>query len=233
MSEPLVIVEERRVLRAWVSPGEAVSAGSPRALGEALSRVGEGAVWVARATPLVRWAAGLVPGTRRRHRLLLLGEAPPSERAFLGTFFRDIVAPEGGVRLLPLPALMRVLASERRRDLLVGAAVVSRGRVVVVYRGSLEPLVVPYAWFASRPEGPRPDFGDVEVIDHGQTLRLGAYEAATDALLYERRRRRSSSRTCPAVSLPRKFGVTASARRSNRARVADSRRSAAASSCPS
>ncbi len=32
---------------------------------------------------------------------------------------------------------------------------------------------------------PKPDFTDFEVIDTGQTLRFGEYEAATDAILYE------------------------------------------------
>jgi hypothetical protein len=31
----------------------------------------------------------------------------------------------------------------------------------------------------------KPDFDDFQVIDGGQTVRLGKYEAATDAILYE------------------------------------------------
>jgi hypothetical protein len=46
-------------------------------------------------------------------------------------------------------------------------------------------LVVPLSLFAPRPTGPKPDFSDFEVIDSGQTIRLGQYEAAADAVLYE------------------------------------------------
>jgi len=46
-------------------------------------------------------------------------------------------------------------------------------------------LVVPLTWFRVRPDGPRPDLSDLAVTDFGQTIRLGEYEAATDAILYE------------------------------------------------
>jgi len=185
MNEPLVIVEEKRSLRLLVPAGSTVSAGSPRELREALRRTGEGAVWVARAATLARWMSEVESGPKPRHRLLLLGKARAPERAFLRAFFKEVVAPDGELRMLPLPALMRVLSAEARGSLLVGAAVARLPRSVVLYRGNLDTLVVPFSWFSPRPGGPRPDFTDVEVIDHGQTLRLGAYEAATDALLYE------------------------------------------------
>ena len=43
---------------------------------------------------------------------------------------------------------------------------------------------VPLSWFRQRPDGPQPDLSDVAVTDFGQTVRLGEYEAATDAILY-------------------------------------------------
>jgi hypothetical protein len=56
---------------------------------------------------------------------------------------------------------------------------------VILYRGNLEPLVVPLAWFRTRPGGPKPDTARLAITDSGQTVRLGEYEAATDAILYE------------------------------------------------
>jgi hypothetical protein len=55
----------------------------------------------------------------------------------------------------------------------------------VLYRGSLEKLAVPFAWFRSSPGSAKPNFEDLEVTDGGQTVRLGQYEAAADAILYE------------------------------------------------
>jgi hypothetical protein len=37
-------------------------------------------------------------------------------------------------------------------------------------------------WFRS---APRPDFSAFSVVDSGQTIKLGDYEAATDAVLWE------------------------------------------------
>lgn len=56
---------------------------------------------------------------------------------------------------------------------------------MVLIRGDLTSLVVPFSWFVARPNGPKPDFADFEVIDSGQTIKLGGYEAAADAVLYE------------------------------------------------
>jgi hypothetical protein len=46
-------------------------------------------------------------------------------------------------------------------------------------------VYIPFSWFKSTPEGPEPDFYDFEIIDSGQTIRLGYYEAASDTILDE------------------------------------------------
>jgi hypothetical protein len=61
----------------------------------------------------------------------------------------------------------------------------SAANALVLYRGDLEPVVVPWSWFRARPSGPKPDFAELDVVDAGQTVKLGDYEAATDAILYE------------------------------------------------
>jgi hypothetical protein len=67
----------------------------------------------------------------------------------------------------------------------VGGAVVPAAKSLVLIRGDLTSLVVPFSWFVARPNGPKPDFTDFEVIDSGQTIKLGSHEAAVDAVLYE------------------------------------------------
>jgi hypothetical protein len=96
-----------------------------------------------------------------------------------------VVSVDEGVQLLPMGELAEVLSSANRADLLIGAAVAPTDAAVVLYRGNLEPLVAPLAWFRARPDGPAPDPHDLAVTDFGQTIRLGAYEAAVDVLLYE------------------------------------------------
>lgn len=41
------------------------------------------------------------------------------------------------------------------------------------------------SWFEPSGTGTRPDFNDIEIIDHGGTIRLGEYEASVDKLLYD------------------------------------------------
>ena len=143
------------------------------------------ALWIAPRASAVGLLARLSGRPRGDQRLLLLGPATGSRHGLLHAIFRFVVAPGNGVRLLPTEDIVDVLVSAEREDLLIGAAVDAEARSVVLYRGSLEPLVVPLAWFKARRGGPKPDPVDFEVIDSGQTVRLGPYEAATDAILYE------------------------------------------------
>jgi hypothetical protein len=118
-------------------------------------------------------------------RLLSLERADDDRRGLTHALFRYVVSVDEGVRLLPTDELAEVLSSADRADLFIGAAVARADAAVILYRGNLEPLVVPLSWFREPAEGPRPDFSDVAVTDFGQTIRLGDYEAATDAILYE------------------------------------------------
>jgi hypothetical protein len=57
-------------------------------------------------------------------------------------------------------------------------------RVVILYRENLAPLEVPLDWFQN-PRGAKADPHDFEIIDGGQTVRLGDFEAAADAILFD------------------------------------------------
>jgi hypothetical protein len=127
--------------------------------------------------------APVSPGPRNRQRLLLLQPAEAGQREFLHAKFEHVVAPGEGVHLLSGELLLEVLGSDRRADLFIGGTVAFDS--VVLIRGDLSPLVVPKTWFASPSRKSRPDFEDFEVIDGGQTVRLGGFEAAADAILYE------------------------------------------------
>jgi hypothetical protein len=119
------------------------------------------------------------------HRLLVLDEPTTARRELLSTLFRVVVAPGNGVRLLPAEDIAEVLASGHSDRFLIGGAVDAEDKALVLYRGSLERIVVPFSWFRAVPHGAKPIFEDFEVTDSGQTVRLGKYEAATDAILYE------------------------------------------------
>ena len=118
-------------------------------------------------------------------RLLSLEGADRDRHGLLHVLFRFVVSVDEGVRLPPTDELAEILGSANRADLLIGAALARSDAAVILYRGNLEPLVVPLRWFRTRPVGPRLDVSDLAVTDFGRTVRLGGYEAATDAILYE------------------------------------------------
>jgi len=99
--------------------------------------------------------------------------------------FRYAVSVGEGVQLLPITELIEVLGSDNRADLFLGGVVLAALSSLLLYRGNLEPITIPLDWFVSRPGSPEPDVSNFAVTDYGQTIRLGGYEAATDAILYE------------------------------------------------
>jgi hypothetical protein len=157
------------------------------------------ALWIAPTPSASKLLASAVPGQRVRgdRRLLVLRKTARERLKLLQTVFRHVVGVEDGIRLLPLRELVEVLGSPDRQDLIIGGTASDKDGALILYRGDLEPLVVPLSWFPVRPGGPRPRLRELEVTDHGQTVRLGEYEAATDAILYdfdEQYRRRAKKR---------------------------------------
>lgn len=90
-----------------------------------------------------------------------------------------------GQGLLPPEELAEVLAAPNKADLFIGGMVDADSKTLTLWRGNLAPLTVPFTAFPPSGDGITPDFSAFAVSDCGHTVRLGAYEAATEALLYE------------------------------------------------
>jgi hypothetical protein len=103
----------------------------------------------------------------------------------LNALFKSVVVRDEGARMLGVDDIAEVLAAENKEDLLIGGRVNAKDKVIVVYRGDLSRLVVPFSVFRSHRGGTKPDFEDFKITDYGQTIKLGDYEASTDAVLYE------------------------------------------------
>jgi hypothetical protein len=73
---------------------------------------------------------------------------------------------------------------ETARDLFIGGSVDRVSETLALARGNLETIVVPLPMFRSSGKA-TPDPSDFAVEDYGHTVRLGEYEAAADAILYE------------------------------------------------
>lgn len=90
----------------------------------------------------------------------------------------------GGSFLEP-EELAEALGAENRSDLFIGGSVDHGTGTITLWRGDLDTLTVPFSAFEESGDGVKPEFDKFSVIDYGQTIRLGKYEAAADAVLYE------------------------------------------------
>jgi hypothetical protein len=138
-----------------------------------------------RSQAMLQASAGIVQGSRINRQLLVMKALNAVRRMLLQSVFQRVVSVEG-IRLLAEDILAEVMSDDDAQDRFIGAAVDQEDQVVILVRGNLELLVEPFSAFPIRPTYPKPDFGDVEVTDYGQTVRLGEYEAAVSAILYER-----------------------------------------------
>ena len=138
--------------------------------------------WVATSAALTeRFGAGDRLG---RDRLLVTEDIDNTLREYLAALFFAVVTGPSASFLAP-DELLAVLTSPDRGDLALGVLVSPARQAVVIIRGDLERTVVTWSWFRPTPRGVSPDFADAEIIDSGLTVRLGQYEAALDAILYE------------------------------------------------
>jgi Helix-turn-helix len=187
MSEALVVVEPRGHTTRELVRLDANRLRTEPEIRSALEQSGRQRVlWIAPDALAVKLLlAAFLGRSKGDQRLLALGSANGARHPLLHAVFRVVVSADEGIRLLPIDELADVLGSPHRADLFVGGAGAPNDAAVILYRGNLEPLIVPLAWFKARPDGPKPDLDRLAVADFGQTVCLGEYEAATDAILYE------------------------------------------------
>lgn len=158
---------------------------SAKAVRASLDRAPKDALWVSYERDLTEALARAVAGPPRPLGSALLVHAlTESTLAALAGRFRQLAfAPREG--FLPPDELAEVLQAEAAGDLVIGGSVDRASQTVTLWRGSLEPLVVPFSAFEPSGDGAVPDFDKFGVTDGGQTIRLGRYEAAVEAVLYE------------------------------------------------
>ena len=142
-------------------------------------------IWIAPRQSDMLLLNNIVGNSKGNHRLLLLEPAKGSIRHYLNAKFSQVVSPDDGFKLLPLEEIAEIFASPESEDYFIGGIVDKENDSVILYRGNVEPITLPLSWFEAGPNSPQPDPDDFEVIDFGQTIRLGKFEAGTEAILYE------------------------------------------------
>lgn len=121
----------------------------------------------------------------RLGRLLLLFPPRLGSLPALEELFAPVAWGTASLRLLPYGELAEVLGAENRRDLLIGGFVDATTDTLILYRGDFARLAVPLSLFKALGTGPRPNPSALSFTDFGQTVCLGDYQAAADAVLYE------------------------------------------------
>lgn len=159
---------------------------SREAIREAVRSASRRSLWICMAVEPAYWLAEVLSQvqTARRGCLLALADIPGPLASVLSAGLERFVPRQR--TMLPLNELAAVLASEDCGDFCIGGSVVERAGIVALVRGDLSLLTVPFSDFPAKQSGVVPDFGRFEVADHGRTLRFGSFEAALDAVLYER-----------------------------------------------
>lgn len=161
-----------------------------QSLMQALGKASPSAIWMATrrgaADELLHEVMRLP--SRRRSRLggLLTFDSPrPESIQPLDDFFDPFVWSPKAFRHLPIDELAEVFADERRGDLFIGGYADPENQSLTLVRGDLRRLSVSLVLFAPAGTGASPDPSRLAFTDCGNTVRLGDYEAAADAILYE------------------------------------------------
>ena len=142
-------------------------------------------IWIAPRHSDMLMLGNIVGGSRGNHSLLCLEPTEGSDKHYLNAKFRLVVSPDDGLKLLPIEEIAEILGSPDSEDYFIGGIVNTAIDSVVLYRGNLAPITLPLSWFEAGPNSPQPNPDDFEIIDFGQTVRMGEFEAGTEAILYE------------------------------------------------
>ncbi|MBW3543098.1 MAG: helix-turn-helix domain-containing protein [Planctomycetes bacterium] len=157
---------------------------SVRRIPYSVSQASKDSLWISFARDLTEALLKHAAGSSRVGSGVFIHPLDASTIPALASCFRRVAwSPEGA--FLPPEELGEALAADNRVDLFIGGSVDPATATVTLWRGNLEPLMVPFAAFEPSGDGTQPDFDEFAVTDSGQTIRLGDYEAAADALLYE------------------------------------------------
>jgi hypothetical protein len=142
-------------------------------------------IWIAPRQSDMLLLSNINGNPRGNQYLLCLEPTPGPIRHYLNAKFNRVVSPDEGLKLLPIEEILEIIASPEREDYFIGGLVDKDHDSVILYRGDVNPITLPLSWFEAGPNSPQPNPDDFEIIDFGQTVRLGDFEAGTDAILYE------------------------------------------------
>lgn len=191
MTDRVLVLDAREATRGQSLPEGTEIVDSPSRVLEAASGMSATAdvkrtVWLAGSRHDLELLSEIISRNiqpKGDHRLMVTDQVGRGRSEALRVLFDWVIFADNEIRLLPADQLLEVLASPAHDDLLVGLAIDRDDNSLVLYRGSLEPMVVPISFLGEGAEAAL-ERGDFEVVDLGHAVRFGDREASTDAILY-------------------------------------------------
>lgn len=154
---------------------------SPAALKQVGKSIQGPSIWIAEPKN-VKWLRDASVQTKGDS-LLLLGKPLRTQFPLLRERFLRVWLPEDGMVFLPEEELLDVLSADTKDDLFIGGVVNTEERVVLLVRGNLTSIEVPFDDFP--PSGTSvPNFAKLAVVEYGTAVAFGEYLATADAILY-------------------------------------------------
>lgn len=153
-----------------------------RAQAEKAARSARRAYWIASNASSLELLVGL--RSVRAHCLLVLDRVAFARQEQLRTMFKRVLAADTELQFLDKGHLLDVVADDERADAFIAAVAVHEAGSLLLYRGDLSRLVVPFTFFEPSGDGTSPNFNDVGIEEYGYVIRLGDYEVASHAILY-------------------------------------------------
>ena len=119
--------------------------------------------------------------------LVTLEPPRPNSIPSLSSCFRRLAGIAPDTKLLPFEEIVDVLSSppSEAANLFIAGVADPDSQTLALTRGNLKTITVSFAVFQPSGTGVQPDFSRLGLTDYGHTVRLGDYEAASDAILYE------------------------------------------------
>jgi hypothetical protein len=189
--KPVVVLNPDEDLSRRVQGRGVVLCQGPEDIVKAMNEVTHRSFWIslkrALTDDLLRSARQCQHRRGRIYGLLTLEAPRPKSVPGLSGHFRRLVGTAPDSAFLPLEELLEVLAAPTREaaDLFIAGVADAKSETLALTRGNLRTITAPFSMFEPSGTGVRPDFRRLSLTDYGHTVRLGEYEASSDAILYE------------------------------------------------
>lgn len=121
---------------------------------------------------------------KKKAYMLIFADAKKSWESTLDSLFKKTFIFSEQTSL-SISEILEVFSSKNPGHLAIGGSINLDLKLLVLTRGDLSTIAIPLSAFHKSGDGIEPDFKKFSVVDGGQTLKFGEYEASVDSVLYE------------------------------------------------